>query len=156
MFPVSVVRTGGVPGLCRHVLRAAYRPASTSVDQDDVQLAPTGASPPPTVDTNVSGLREWHRRKYHGKQPVVDEETGHLSNLRLQRRIWAQYGASTGINPAIGWPVKEEWEDKMEYEALASPDTLQEMVRKHKEEKRAKEGSDKRKNGRHRCKDGQP
>lgn len=139
MVPVGIIRTGGVPRLCRRALRLATRPASTSVDQDTQPVTPTSAPTAPTVDTNVSGLREWHRRKYHGKHPVVNAETQHLSGLRFQRKVWAQYGAKTGIDPAVGWPVKEEWDDKMEYESLASPDTLQEIIRKYKEEKMAKE-----------------
>ncbi|XP_043207327.1 growth arrest and DNA damage-inducible proteins-interacting protein 1-like [Amphibalanus amphitrite] len=138
MVPVGIVRAGGVPRLCGRALRLASRPVSTAADQDD-QPAVTAGLPAPPVNTNVSGLRDWHYRKYHGKQPVVDEETAHMRSLRAQRRIWALYGTKTGISPAVGWPVKKEWEDKMEYESLAYPDTLQEMVQKHEAEKRAKE-----------------
>ena len=140
MFPVRVLRTGGASGLCQRALRTGYRSAATSAEQED-QRPPPAAAPSPPVDTNVSGLRDWHRRKYHGKHPIINEETRHLSSLRLQRKIWAQYGAESGVNPAIGWPVKEEWEDKMEYEALASPDTLQDMIRKCREETLAKEAA---------------
>ena len=135
MVPVGLLRTGGLQRLCQRSVRLGSRSASTAAEQDDQQTTP--AAPP--ADTNVSGLREWHYRKYHGQQPVIDEETGHLRSLRAQRRIWALYGTRTGISPAVGWPVKEEWEDKMEYESLAYPDTLQEMVRKHQTEKRTKE-----------------
>ena len=140
MLPVCVVRAGGAPRLCRRMLRLACRPASTAADQEDLTVIPAAASRP-AVSTDVSGLREWHRRKYHGQQPVINEETQYLRSLRLQRKIWALYGAESGVSPAVGWPVPEEWQDRMEYEALASPDTLQELMRKDREAKRAKQAA---------------
>lgn len=136
MVPICIARSRSVSKLGRTVFVAASRHASSSEEQEE---APAVSVEPAPVNRNVSGLRPWHYRRYHGQPPVVDEETRHLTGLRFQRRIWAQYGAKSGINPAIAWPVKEEWEDKMEYEALAYPDSLQEMVRKSKEEEAAKE-----------------
>ncbi|XP_037083432.1 growth arrest and DNA damage-inducible proteins-interacting protein 1-like [Pollicipes pollicipes] len=136
MLHFSLRRNSSLGRLGRETVNIISRHSSASAEHEEL---PDTTTDRPAVKRNVSGLKEWHYRKYHGKPPVINEETAHLAGLRMQRRIWAQYGSQSGINPAIAWPVKDEWEDKMEYESLAYPDSLQEMVRKHKMEQSAKE-----------------
>jgi len=139
MLPTHITRNCRLSRLGSDSLRVLSRLASSSTQSQEQSTESADQPEQPAVNRDVSGLRPWHHRRYHGQAPVIDQDTSHLASLRWQRRIWAQYGAKSGVNPAVAWPVKVEWEDKMEYEALAYPDTLQEMVRKSREEQADRE-----------------
>lgn len=146
MFPSCLQRcrvvTGAVTVRCPRLAPSRLASNSTGAESTELQESerPTGKELN-RVQTDVSGLRPWHHRKYHGLPPEQDEDLPHLSSLRVQRRLWALYGQRSGVSPAVAWPVKEEWDDKMEYEALAYPDTLQQMVEKFRAEESAKQAA---------------
>lgn len=67
-----------------------------------------------------------------------DEEI--VETLRLQRRLYGEYGAASGISVAKLWPSKEELELLKEYEKVARPQSVHEMIsmaRKAKEDEEA-------------------
>lgn len=65
----------------------------------------------------------------------------HHGTLRYNRKLFGKYGKASGVNPAICWPTKQELADTVEYEKVAHPSTITEMMaeahrlRKEKNEK---------------------
>lgn len=47
--------------------------------------------------------------------------------------MYGQYGEASGVNPALCWPLKEELETHLEYERVAFPFTVSEMVETSKQ-----------------------
>ncbi|CAH2063172.1 unnamed protein product, partial [Iphiclides podalirius] len=42
--------------------------------------------------------------------------------------MYGKYGASSGVNPSLCWPTRQEIEERQEYEAVAFPYTIKEMM----------------------------
>ena len=59
--------------------------------------------------------------------------------LNFRRKIAGKYGGGVGVNLGIAWPTNEDLKQIKEYEKIANPFTLQEMVenkRKIREDER--------------------
>lgn len=86
---------------------------------------------------NKSRLKEKHYKVHHRLAPRLTEDEEIVEPLKYQRKLYGVYGAASGINVAKLWPSKEELELEKEYEKVARPYTVQEMIsmaRKAKEE----------------------
>lgn len=59
--------------------------------------------------------------------------------MSYQRKLYGQYGTSSGIDPAKAWPSKEEMELAKEWESLAYPLSVHEMISEAKRLKKAEE-----------------
>lgn len=66
-----------------------------------------------------------------------DEEI--VVSLREQRRLYGLYGASSGISVAKLWPSKEELELEKEWEKVARPHSVLEMINMAKKAKEEEE-----------------
>lgn len=53
----------------------------------------------------------------------------------------ARFGSQTGIPLGIAWPTKAELEDMLEYEQVAHPFTLQEMMEAKRKQRQAERES---------------
>ncbi|XP_046408560.1 growth arrest and DNA damage-inducible proteins-interacting protein 1 [Ischnura elegans] len=84
------------------------------------------------VKRNKSGLAPQHRNIVHGKPPYEEPITSFHESISYRRRIFGRYGISSGIDPGILWPTREELQDKIDYEKVAYPDTLHEMIARAK------------------------
>jgi len=90
---------------------------------------------------NKSRLRVKHYKEIHGVLPVDPENPAfpYQQSVPFRRKLIAKYGQSTGINPAIAWPDKEELQKLMEYENVAYPVPLLEVIeqnRRNREEQK--------------------
>ncbi|XP_076029008.1 growth arrest and DNA damage-inducible proteins-interacting protein CRIF isoform X2 [Oratosquilla oratoria] len=68
----------------------------------------------------------------HLKPSTLDEIEEQVIPVRSQRRQFGRHGLSSGINPAILWPSKEELSVMKEWESLAYPDSVQVMINRAK------------------------
>ena len=87
---------------------------------------------------NKSKLKERHYRQVNGQVPVHIENPVHPyeKTVSYRRKLLAQYGLeSTKINPGIAWPTTSELEEAIEFEQVAHPYTLQQMIAIVKERK---------------------
>lgn len=58
--------------------------------------------------------------------------------LKYNRRLYGRYGQASGVNPSLCWPTKQELADSIEYESIAYPFTIPQMVETKKKEKQEK------------------
>lgn len=77
---------------------------------------------------NKSRLYPDHYALYHGENPYPEPAHQYHYSLRYKRRSFGKYGESSGVDPSVLWPTKEELADRAEYDALAHPHTIPEMV----------------------------
>ncbi|KAJ8921943.1 hypothetical protein NQ315_008577 [Exocentrus adspersus] len=88
---------------------------------------------------NKSRLHEPHRNVVHDKNPYPEPQLWFHGTLKYTRRTFGRYGQASGVNPAICWPTKEELSNSMEYERVAHPFTIMEMVETAKQQRKEKE-----------------
>lgn len=82
---------------------------------------------------NKSRLNKTHRNFLYNL-PKPDEEFPWDKTLYFSRKQYARYGSQTNINPRLCFYTPAEVEDKQEYERVAYPLTIQEMVEIYKKE----------------------
>ncbi|XP_047477124.1 growth arrest and DNA damage-inducible proteins-interacting protein 1-like [Penaeus chinensis] len=88
---------------------------------------------------NKSRLNPRHYKKLHKMPNQLTEDEEQVFSLSYQRKLYGHYGASSGINPAKAWPSKEELELAKEWESLAYPLSIQEMISEAERLKKAEE-----------------
>ncbi|XP_030751754.1 growth arrest and DNA damage-inducible proteins-interacting protein 1 [Sitophilus oryzae] len=90
---------------------------------------------------NKSRLKDNHRRILNDEDPFPEPELWYQGTLKYVRRSYGRYGASSGIDPAYCWPIKQELMDAIEYEQIKYPYTIGEMAEKAKLKRAEKEQS---------------
>lgn len=94
---------------------------------------------------NISRLTDYHQRFIHGMQPYSEPQAWFHHTVRYKQKMFGRYGESSGVNPGILWPTREELKEKIEYEKICNPFTIQEMVEKKRAQRKAeKEAVEKR------------
>ncbi|XP_045459463.1 growth arrest and DNA damage-inducible proteins-interacting protein 1 [Melitaea cinxia] len=90
---------------------------------------------------NKSGLSPNHYNILHDKRPYDEPKClAHLT-VKYSRKMYGKYGVASGVNPSLCWPTKEEIQERKEFEAVAFPFTIKEMMetaRKKREEEKLK------------------
>lgn len=79
---------------------------------------------------NVSRLSPQHQRLVHGQVPYTEPMMWIHHTVRYKQRMFGNYGESSGVNPGLLWPTREQLEEQIEYEKICNPFTIQEMVEK--------------------------
>lgn len=82
---------------------------------------------------NKSMLAPYHRNMLFGKVPYDQPMTEYHETVKYKRRLYGRYGADSGVYPGIMWPTKEDLEDRREYEQVAYPYTLEELIKNAKQ-----------------------
>ncbi|XP_044259063.1 growth arrest and DNA damage-inducible proteins-interacting protein 1 [Tribolium madens] len=77
---------------------------------------------------NKSRLKDSDRNMLFEKNPYSEPAHWNHGTLKYMRRLYGRYGAASGVNPSICWPVKEELENAKEYERVAYPYTIPQIV----------------------------
>lgn len=77
---------------------------------------------------NRSGLRDKDRRRLLDRVPYDEPQSWIHLTLEYQRKMYGRYGATSGVDPRLLFQTPEELADRAEYERVAHPKTLQQMV----------------------------
>lgn len=77
---------------------------------------------------NKSGLLQNHRRMLHGEKPYDQAESWVHNTLRYQQVMYARYGEASGVDARLLFPTAEERAEALEYEQVAHPKTLKQMI----------------------------
>lgn len=113
--------------------------ASTTTEEDDEVTARKEEEI--QRKRNKSRLNPQHRNLLHGKVPYPEPVDWFHETVKYKRKMYGRYGQSSGVLPGIMWPTREELEEMKEYESVAYPYTIQELMRiaetKRKEEQEA-------------------
>lgn len=90
---------------------------------------------------NVSNLSPFNHTKYKGEMnDFKSSEKEYMHSRKFARKMYAKYGAASGLNPNIMWPSKAELDEQIEDEKEWDP-TFQQLV-KSVQEKRYAEQAD--------------
>jgi len=84
---------------------------------------------------NKSRLYPDHYAIYHNENPYTTPVYAYHDSLRYKRRTYGKFGQSSGVDPSVLWPTKEELADILEYDELAHPLSVHEMLDKVKTKK---------------------
>ncbi|XP_044766794.1 growth arrest and DNA damage-inducible proteins-interacting protein 1 [Coccinella septempunctata] len=88
---------------------------------------------------NKSRLYEAHRNIVLDQNPYPESKQWFHDTIVYKRKIFGRYGFNSGVDPAICWPTDKELEETLEYEKVAYPFTIPEMIRTAKEIRAAKD-----------------
>lgn len=112
---------------------------SESKNEDIVALVgETEEEPKPESFFNKSRLLPQHRRMLMKETPYDEPQSWIHLTEKYQRKMYGKYGSQSKVDPKICFPTSEDLADRMEYESVAYPFTLQQMMEKVKVEKQAK------------------
>lgn len=87
---------------------------------------------------NKSRLLEKEYNILKGIAPDPDAYEFHRS-LKFKRKMYGLYGSASGIDPGTLWPDRSDLDYIREYESVAHPYTIQEMVSKARQRKAEEE-----------------
>ncbi|CAO1426583.1 unnamed protein product [Diamesa hyperborea] len=80
---------------------------------------------------NKSRLLNAHRNMLHGNLPYDQAQSWVHQTLKYKRKMYAKYGAESGIDPRICFLTESELKEVDEYNKVAFPLTIQEMITKN-------------------------
>ncbi|XP_055624849.1 growth arrest and DNA damage-inducible proteins-interacting protein 1 [Toxorhynchites rutilus septentrionalis] len=88
---------------------------------------------------NKSRLLPQHRNMLHNRRPYDESQSWIHETVKYKRMLLGRYGIEqSGVDPRICFPTKQEALEKTEYERVAFPHTLQEMMAANEVLKREK------------------
>lgn len=86
---------------------------------------------------NKSRLSKHHRNFLFSK-PTALEDLSYDKTLYASRRDYGLHGGQSGVDPRLCFPTPEEIADKLEYEQVAFPLTIPQMIEMNKQAKAEK------------------
>lgn len=96
--------------------------------EDDYEIRMMEKEQEIELKRNKSRLNHHHRNIIQGKVPFDEPmDDAHLT-LKYKRRIFGRYGSQSNINPAALWPNPDDIKYTMDYEKIAFPYSIQEMI----------------------------
>jgi hypothetical protein len=102
--------------------------ASTTTEEDDEVTAKKEEDIQRKRDK--SRLNSQHRNLLHGKMPYSEPMDWFHETVKYKRKMYGRYGQSSGVPPGIMWPTREELEEIKEYESVAHPYTIQDLIKR--------------------------
>jgi hypothetical protein len=90
---------------------------------------------------NKSRLNPQHRNLLHGKMPYSEPMSWFHDTVKYKRKMYGHYGHASGVLPGILWPTREDLEEIKEYESVAYPYTIQELITRVKEKEREEQAA---------------
>lgn len=78
---------------------------------------------------NKSRLRPDDRKVLFDQRPFADSENAYHFREKFLRNMFGKYGNESGVNPAMLWPNKNDIQERKEYEKVAHPYSIQELVK---------------------------
>ncbi|XP_061706476.1 large ribosomal subunit protein mL64 [Cydia pomonella] len=93
-------------------------------DADDVQAREAEIE----KKRNVSRLTPAHYNIMNDRRPYEKPYTSTHLTVKYNRKLYGKYGIASGVNPSICWPTSKEIKERQEFEAVAFPFTIKEMM----------------------------
>lgn len=88
---------------------------------------------------NKSRLNSQHRNRVLGKQPYEEPQSWVHLTLSYQRKLYGRFGEASGVDPRLLFETPDEKFNRNEYERVAYPYTVPEMIAMHKKQEAEKE-----------------
>ena len=90
---------------------------------------------------NKSRLNPQHRNLLHEKMPYSEPMDWFHDTVKYKRKMYGRYGHASGVLPGILWPTREDLEEIKEYESVAYPYAIQELITRVKEKEREEQAA---------------
>lgn len=87
---------------------------------------------------NKSRLLPAHRRMLMNETPYDEPQSWIHLTEKYQRKMYGKYGSQSNVDPRICFPTSQALADRREFESVAYPFTLSEMMQKVKLDQEAK------------------
>lgn len=87
---------------------------------------------------NKSGLQPQHQNIVNNRQPFEEPKHWSHATLKYQRKIYGKYGTESNFDPSLCWN-KDEIAQRKEYEAIAYPKEVLELMEIAKTKRKALE-----------------
>jgi hypothetical protein len=113
--------------------------ASTTTEEDDEVTAKKEEDI--QRKRNKSRLNPQHRNLLHGKLPYPEPMDWFHETVKYKRKMYGRYGQSSGFPPGIMWPTREDLEEIKEYESVAYPYTIQELMMRVENKKKEEQAA---------------
>lgn len=106
---------------------------SSLLPADDAELAELNAAREAEIERNRnrSNLHPRHRNIQNDIPP--QEETDYSDTVLYKRKMFGKFGKASGVHPSMLWPSTVELSDMKEYEQVAHPYTVHELISREKE-----------------------
>lgn len=108
-------------------------------EEDQVQLLSLEEETAPALTEeqiyqkrNKSRLAPYHQRLANGEMPHPEPVFWTHHTVKYKQRMFGAYGETSGVNPGIMWPTRKELQERIKYESVCNPLTIQEMVNKRR------------------------
>lgn len=85
---------------------------------------------------NISRLNPRDQRLVKGLHPYTEPMAWHHHTVLYKRKMFGRYGESSGVNPGLLWPTRQNLKDMINYENICHPLTIQQMVEIKQTERR--------------------
>lgn len=112
--------------------------ASTKENEDVAFFEAEHEVPKDPSFFNKSRLLPQHRRMVSNAVPYDEPQSWIHLTEKYQRKMFGKYGSKSNVDPKICFPTSQDLADRREYESVAFPFTLQEMMQKAKLDQQAK------------------
>lgn len=87
---------------------------------------------------NISRLRPAHKNMLHNIKPYKAPQSWIHTTLKYNRVMFGRYGTASHVDPRLCFYSETELDERNEYERVAHPYTIQEMMKRNVDDKAAK------------------
>lgn len=119
----------------RLLLRRSISSKEVESNTDSEEIASLVEYPAEPKDEsffNKSRLLPQHRRMLMQQTPYDEPQSWIHLTEKYQRKMYGKYGSQSKVDPKICFPTSQDLADRAEYESVAFPFTLKEMMEKVK------------------------
>lgn len=118
-----------------HARLASTEISSTELPEQEVLNEKQLAAAAFEAKRNKSRLKPRHYKILHShmQTDLQNPEYPYEETVQFRKKMIAQHGLTTGINLGIAWPTKEVLSEKIEYEKVAHPFTLLQIMEQKKQ-----------------------
>lgn len=119
----------------------SQKPSTKTEKEDVVVLVEEPEEPKPKEFFNKSRLLPQHRKMLMNEPPYDEAQSWIHMTEKYERSMYGKYGSLSKVDPRICFPTKQDLADRREYEQVAYPLTMQQMMEKTRLDQEAKEQS---------------
>lgn len=88
---------------------------------------------------NISRLSFAHHNVIHGRRPYEGPVTPTHLTVKYNRKMYGKYGSASGVNPVLCFPTRDEIKERLEYESVAFPLSIKELMEQAAANRKAEE-----------------
>ncbi|CAB3235685.1 unnamed protein product [Arctia plantaginis] len=88
---------------------------------------------------NISRLAPSHQNLISGRRPYEEAKSITHLTVKYNRKMYGKYGSASGVNPILCFPTRKDISERLEYEAVAYPYSIKQMMEQAAQKRREEE-----------------